>query len=873
MNSFRTHQSGYRARSLSTLCLVILLSCPVSAVPVLFNLLGGATMGVDWVTSNASRAVINSLGELNLRNGYVEVESQVYDFSEADSVDLSFDVSVPFNLLLGFIGAAPNPGENLVAQYRRDDGGWQTLNTFVADNGFLGLLSLGSNYTYSASLPSNAYHDNFQIRYVMTGGGFSLFDLLGDNWYVSDIVINADLPPAGPDHFRFSYLSTALTCNPHSVTVYACADANCTSTYNDDVTIILSPSGWVGGDTRTLSGGSGTFQLRQTTPGTSNIGITFSTPPKIGGGDLCSIDGGGYSANCSLTFASAGFFVSTPDFLSGKGTATATIQAVRQSDNSPLCVPAFSNVTKSVDFYTRYDSPPTGTMVSDLGGVNVSGSAAAPTSLSLNFDGSGTATLPTLGYSDAGQKTLVARYDGSGSDVGLTLVGQDNYVARPAGLCINTGSTCSGSYASCGVFGTAGDSFPVEISAVAWQADSDSDFCDGNTATPNYISVSPVNLSATVLAPSGGENGVISPGSYTHTMSATGITSVSMTQSEVGVFSIDAQPPLYFGAALGTLSDTTLQTFSSRPTGRFIPAYFDVALTDAGSVNSGCPTGNTYTGQPFSWRVAPELTISPYNAATPAAVTQNYTDDDFRKLTAAALFAGVSTPSTDTTAQGKDTTLLPLAGSPDTDFNEGELTVIAPGQMRYVFSALDSMAYARTLNAEVNPFVPDLAFSIGSWSDGEAGFTGPLDFSPDTSGVSIRFGRMRLQDTFGAEMYDLNVGLVTEYFLDGKYVRNDLDDCTDWDSANATVDGISAVAASSGTLSAGSSGDEGIRLLAPTTVPGAPDTGDAGISYTAPTWLRGDYDGDGSFESPSSTVSFGVYRGHERIVYRRELRN
>ncbi|MEE2749235.1 MAG: hypothetical protein VX474_04615, partial [Pseudomonadota bacterium] len=98
MNNFRTHQSGYRARSLSTLCLVVLLSCPVSAVPVLFNLLGGATMGVDWVTSNASRAVINSLGELNLRNGYVEVESQVYDFSEADSVDLSFDVSVPFNL-------------------------------------------------------------------------------------------------------------------------------------------------------------------------------------------------------------------------------------------------------------------------------------------------------------------------------------------------------------------------------------------------------------------------------------------------------------------------------------------------------------------------------------------------------------------------------------------------------------------------------------------------------------------------------------------------------------------------------------------------------------------------------------------------------
>ena len=80
------------------------------------------------------------------------------------------------------------------------------------------------------------------------------------------------------------------------------------------------------------------------------------------------------------------------------------------------------------------------------------------------------------------------------------------------------------------------------------------------------------------------------------------------------------------------------------------------------------------------------------------------------------------------------------------------------------------------------------------------------------------------------------------------------------------------ITASSGQLTEGSSGSEGITLLAPTLVPGTPDTGDASLSYTAPLWLRGDYDGDGSFESPSSTVSFGVFRGHERILYRREVR-
>ena len=71
--------------------LFYLCASSVSALPVLFNLLNSAVVGVDWIASNTSRVVINSLGELNLRNGYVEVESQVFDFSEADSVDINFD--------------------------------------------------------------------------------------------------------------------------------------------------------------------------------------------------------------------------------------------------------------------------------------------------------------------------------------------------------------------------------------------------------------------------------------------------------------------------------------------------------------------------------------------------------------------------------------------------------------------------------------------------------------------------------------------------------------------------------------------------------------------------------------------------------------
>lgn len=873
MKHLRLHRFGYRVCNVLGILLAISLNHSVHAVPISYDLLNGAEMGVDWRASSYSRAEINAFDQLNIRNGYVEVESQVFDFTEADSVDISFRVSVYLNLFSGLIGEAPEPGENLVAQYRREDGNWQTLETFVADTGFLGLISLGGSYFYSASLPSDAFHDNFQIRYVMTGGGRSLLDFGGDNWYVSDLIIRADLPPVGPDHFRFSYLSTALTCKPQNVTVYACADANCTTLYTNDLDIFLSPSGWLGGGVHTLSGGSGTFQLRQTIPGTVTVGIAASSTPKIGGSNLCAIDGGGYSPHCMLTFASAGFVVDIPDFLSGKGTESATIRAVQQGDDPSLCIPAFANVSKNVDVYTRYESPSTGNMPSQLSDVNLSSNAGEPTSLSLNFNDVGIARLPLLSYSDAGQKTLIARYNGDVSDDNLTLVGQGRYVARPAGLCVATESICQGNYASCDVFGAAGVPFTVDISAVAWQADDDTDLCEGNTTTPNYVSDGPVNLSATLIAPVGGRNGDISPSSYIHASSVSGVASVDITQSEVGVFAIDVLPPLYFGAALGTQSGTTLQTFSSRPTGRFVPAYFDVALTDAGSVKGGCSTGNTYTGEPFSWLVAPELTITAYSALMPATIAQNYTHDDFRKLTAATVSTSVVAPATDATTIGNDMALLPLADYPATELREGELSVVAPGQMRYVLSALDSMAYRRTSKTEVNPFTPNLMFSIIDWSDNEAAFTGPLNFSPDSSAVSVRFGRMRLQDTYGSEVHDLNVSMLSEYFLDGRYVVNDLDNCTDWDSKNATVDRISQVAVSTGELKAGSSGDSGIRLLAPTTVPGVPDTGDAIVDYSAPTWLRGDYDNDGLFEDPSATISFGVYRGHERIIYRRELRN
>ena len=91
--------------------------------------------------------------------------------------------------------------------------------------------------------------------------------------------------------------------------------------------------------------------------------------------------------------------------------------------------------------------------------------------------------------------------------------------------------------------------------------------------------------------------------------------------------------------------------------------------------------------------------------------------------------------------------------------------------MEYVFSPLDNIAYVRDLNAEINPFSPELQFTLTGVTDSGATQSANVDFTPDGSGVSMRFGRMRLQDTFGAETHDLTVRLITEYFQDGRYIQ------------------------------------------------------------------------------------------------------
>ncbi|WP_341536131.1 DUF6701 domain-containing protein [Aeromonas veronii] len=126
-------------------------------------------------------------------------------------------------------------------------------------------------------------------------------------------------------------------------------------------------------------------------------------------------------------------------------------------------MPGFTG-ERSVGFWGAYSNPNTnnfGSKISIDGNAiaTYAGSVSSPTpsTLNLTFDNQGKATLKKVTYPDAGQMQLYARHNGSGETAGLVMLGADQFVARPVGLCITSPQgVCAAGDSSCPVFKKAG---------------------------------------------------------------------------------------------------------------------------------------------------------------------------------------------------------------------------------------------------------------------------------------------------------------------------------------------------------------------------------------------------------------------------------
>lgn len=663
---------------------------------------------------------------------------------------------------------------------------------------------------------------------------------------------NFNITPA-VHHLELTAASnTALTCQPITYTIKACSNAACSTTYTGGLSGTLSVSGvtvnYPSGSGFAIANGSATTTItaHATTVGTATasltgLSITPSNTPQVFCGMGSAAASGG---SCAITMADSGLFFDVPNHVAGDSQAV-TVSAVRKSDNSLMCTPAFASVSKNVNFKCTYGNPTTGFVPAVVGGaaLNAGNNASAVCdgtgrTVSLAFNASGVAST-TVSYADAGQVGMTATYTGSGSDAGLSMTGSDTFIAVPANFAFS--GVTAGPI-------KAGAAFSATVTARN----------RSNAATPNFgreTTPAAPTLSFTKRQPTGG-------GSQSGTLSgslggfSSGVASATtLSWSEVGNGDLVLSLASHLGSGIAVSGTTGSGAVGA--VGPFIPSHFTVEATQA------CPTGTafTYSGQPFP------MTVRARNLA--GDVTRNH-DGTGSMSPSFAKTTGLSVVTNGGLGSLAVTSLAPAA------FAAGEAA----------FST-QSFTFTNKLTAPV-ALVLRAIDSDGVTSENKT-----------EQGPNLRSGRLQISNVFGTGRDALRVPVATQYWSGKAWVVNDADSgCTTvpsasvvravyldskgatttaWSTSVSTIEallnGRGAIVLTAPTNSGTGSVDLSVNLGTSTSDQSCLSAHPASVGAQQP-WLRSvngscsaTYDRD-----PSARATFGVFAPEtQRLIHTRDL--
>lgn len=763
----------------------------------------------------------------------------------------------------------------------------QSVIKIERDTG-LGFVTLVPAFNALAETGQANVPNNFLLSLTgSTGGSHNNHEI--DNVQICALKSN----PIGAqiDHFEFDHTGQGLTCNPETVTIRACANANCSQLFTAPLTATLLPDAatggvWVGGNPVSFSGGTAQLTLRRNTPGTVKLGVKGSDPTtKPLSKTLCRIGAGALSENnCSLTFADSGFVFDVPDKRANRGEQV-LVKAVKKSDVTQLCVPSFQSQAKTLNFWSSYHTPsaPISPKAVTINNTAIGSSSASPTALNLLFDANGQASI-SVNYPDAGKLQLDAQYIGSGNEQGLVMTGSDQFVSVPAGLCvkpIDASASCPSADMSCNAYRKAGQNFGMTVQAMAWEKDNDTDFCSGNLTTPNF-SDQAMTLASKVVAPSlasGGHDGALGVASYSHAIQANNLNSITnQTISEVGVFQIAAQAsPNYLGAA----SSLNIPIGYSVNIGRFVPDRF---LVDDISVVPACGSFS-YMDQSFPM----SMSLKALNIG--GAVTQNYFPP-FSLATAKLVGEnnnnGIDLQSRLSALPVKAASWVQGVATVDGAYR-ANLSRVTPNVAMNLYQ--DGPFESLDIGVQLmdNDPQPNGLYSYVASPDMNAATTGNCancNAKKITTQI-LRHGRVVMDNTYGPETEMLKMPTRAEYWSGSNWIVNTADNCSiaQSDALASQVDNLALGYEFDPDLVAGQS----IRRSASgafsagqlTQLWEALTSGGANLyrgQVTAPLdvqpWLEWYWNWDDvsatGLSDPRASAYFGRYRGHDRIIYWRE---
>ncbi|MEZ8627404.1 DUF6701 domain-containing protein [Vibrio splendidus] len=557
------------------------------------------------------------------------------------------------------------------------------------------------------------------------------------------------------------------------------------------------------------------------------------------------------------------------------------------------------------------------------GGLQISGDGGTTWSnSSAIFDFSNAVAAPNglINYSESGSISFKLSdptfecpigYDCEDNEGGdwNTLEGVVNVSVRPwtFAVCPPSGATTGGDASTGDGFVAAGETFSLYVKPVVWSStldivDSDSGealrlhqkkepsanpFCSLDVTNNFFINNSTLNtivgVANSLATPSGGELGDAYLESVNSYASTSELEFSNVSVREVGSFHFTASTSnAFYNGILNGIDD------GARELGRFYPKYFQTVGTpiwdypDVVSVVSGNPVEQSfsYMNQPFD---GVEFEVEALNALGNAI--ENYASFDSTLTAGFSLFEpnfgdrfNSPVPNKVWTATNNRSigTFTLSQSSPSTDC-DSEL-------------CLEKLPTAD--NYEDGPYngatgtVTDISIThTGSADDDPVAYLneeGSRDPQRLTEQPEILFGRVDLDDVGGNSETTITIPLRTEYWNGSRFVVNDADSTTNIaasTSASNVIWSEDDSSATTATLSDGGqvSGGESRNLTA--------SQGD-GVSIREQVqlwqnmddipWLRYDWDSDkvsdevNGEQDPSTVVTFGIYRGNDRVIYRGE---
>lgn len=492
---------------------------------------------------------------------------------------------------------------------------------------------------------------------------------------------------------------------------------------------------------------------------------------------------------------------------------------------------------------------------------------------------------------DVGRLLISAR-DSSNSFSSELIVGDSGeIISRPFALWLNTPNNPVALDHNGNIFTTAGAAFELQVSVVGWQPgdDLDSDgVADGHDDLDHLnradLSDNPllqsfsqegdqesVQFSARFVNPDAALHGELSGDVVLAGFASGYAESDNIRYSNVGIIEIEAR--INGTSYLGTDIPTTDKIQGrSGAVGRFIPSHFSLSDTD---VMPACAVGGfSHLNQDFT-------TFANISAVNTLGVVTDAYQDDFAKL--------------------------------DSD-NKGSIEFKAEGLSERFIKRTETLQFQQGQAAYSSSLqLQRLEIPDGPWLDVQIGFgiqdddgveidATALNLDLDSEngsendhllmGISdFYFSRLNLPDAHGPENRDLLSQLHIESWKGNSFQRSDADSCSQLlrsdiryvQSGVLSVDSNRTVliGAGSSTGTFQSIDQDRIDFIDGDakqifSAPGFGNRGviDVDIDLASYPWLQFDWNQDGDHSDsalPRAHIQFGVGRGHDRVVYWREL--